>query len=230
LTLDIDSVVFDMDGTLVNLGGNVEWQKAQAEIAEAYIVLGCRPQDVEACGAKGLFNMLDEMWETNTRIFGAENANCVQKKVYSVLHKHEMRAIPSSSLMPGCLDTLKWVEEQGTPMGVCTSNIQATAEQTLKKQGLSNYFDVVIGRSTTYKMKPSPDQLKACYERLGAKPENSVYVGDSLKDVLAGKALGSYTVAVPMYFTKLDKLKEAGVDAIINSLAELPQTLLAIRK
>ncbi|TRO54035.1 HAD family hydrolase [Candidatus Bathyarchaeota archaeon] len=229
LNLDLDAVVFDLDATLINLGEHVDWRRAQAEIAEAYTALGCSPQDVEACGVKGLFGMLDEMWETNTRKLGAEKADSVQSQVYDLLHVHEESGVPRCSLMPGCRDALNWVKEQEIRMGVCTSNSQDTAEQALNTQRLSNYFDVVIGRSTAYKMKPSPDQLKACYERLGARPENSVFVGDSHKDVLAGKVLGSYTVAIPVYFTRLDKVKEAGVDAIINSLSELPRTLLEIK-
>ena len=124
---------------------------------------------------------------------------------------------------------MNWVRDQGLPMGICTSNSQAAAEQALNARGLGHYFDAVIGRSTAHRMKPSPDQLKACYERLGARPENSVIVGDSHKDVMAGKTLGSYTIIVPVYFTRLDRVKEAGADAIIDSLSELPRALSAIR-
>lgn len=225
----IDSVVFDLDATLINLGEHVEWRKAHVEIAEAYTALGCSPQDVEACSGKGLFGMLDEMWEANIQKLGVEKANNIQSEVYNTLQAHEEKGVPSCSMMPGCLDALNWVRDQGVPMGICTSNSQPTAEQALKAQGLSHYFSAVIGRSTAHRMKPSPDQLKACYERLGAKPENSVIVGDSHKDVMAGKALGSYTIAVPVYFTRLDRVKEAGVDVIIDSLAELSQALAAIK-
>ncbi|HUV34169.1 MAG TPA: HAD family hydrolase [Candidatus Desulfaltia sp.] len=230
MPLNIDSVVFDLDATLINLGEHVEWRKAHIEIAEAYTDLGCSPLDVEACSGRGLFGMLDEMWEINIKKLGAEKANSIQIEAYNILHAHEEKGVTGCTLMPGCLDALNWVKDQEVPMGICTSNSQATAEQALKAQSLSHYFDAVIGRSTAHRMKPSPDQLKACYEQLGAKPENSVIVGDSHKDVMAGKALGSYTIAIPVYFTRLDRVKEAGIDVIIDSLAELPQALAAIKK
>lgn len=230
MPFNIDSVVFDLDGTLINLGEHVEWRKAQVEIAEGYITLGCSPKDVEACNCKGLFGMLDEMWEINVKKFGVEKAENIQSGANKILHAHEDKGIQGCTLMPGCLDALNWVKAHEVPMGICTSNSQTTAEQALKTHGLSHYFDAVVGRSTAHRMKPSPDQLKACYKRLGAKPENSVIVGDSHKDVMAGKALGAYTIAVPLYFTRLDRLKEAGVDVIIDSLAELPQALTSIIK
>ena len=39
---------------------------------------------------------------------------------------------------------------------------------------------------------------------------------------------GSYAIAVPVYFSKVEKIKEAGVDRIIDSLAELPKALMEI--
>jgi HAD superfamily hydrolase (TIGR01509 family) len=229
LALNIDSVVFDMDGTLINLGGHVEWLKAQAEITEAYAAHGCNPLDLKACSSKGLFEMMDEMWETNIRQFNSRKANDIQTEVYNILHKYEMKGVPNCSLMPGCLDALGWLEQHGMPLGVCTANVHATAESALRKLDLRRYFKAVVGRSTAYKMKPSPDQLEACYKQLDVEPDNSVYVGDSHRDVLTGKALGSYTIAVPMYFTRLEKVKEAGADIIISSLSELPQALIEIK-
>jgi phosphoglycolate phosphatase-like HAD superfamily hydrolase len=114
-------------------------------------------------------------------------------------------------------------------MGVCTSNSQEAAEQALKTLGLDHYFKAVIGRNTVHRMKPHPDQLKACYEGLGTRPDRGVVVGDSHRDVLAGKALGSYTIVIPVYFTRLDKVKEASVDLIIGSLVELPEVLADIK-
>ena len=218
-----------MDATLINLGEHVEWRKAHVEIAEAYAALGCSMQDVEACSGKGLFSMLEDMWEANIMKLGVEEANRIQAEAYDILHRHEEEGVSRCTLMAGCLDALDWLKDHRIPLGICTSNSQEVAEQALETQGLSPYFDVVIGRSTAYMMKPSPDQLRACYHLLGANPENSVFVGDSHKDVLAGKALGSYTIAVPVYFTNLDEVKAAGVDLIIESLADLPRALLEVK-
>ena len=230
MTIHFDSVVFDMDGTLINLGEHVEWSKAQAKIAKAYTELKCNPQNLEACSSKGLFEMMDDMWQINIKQFGSRKANKIQTEVNNILCRYEIKGVPHCSMMPGCMSALSGLKEQRIPMGVCTSNIQATAESALKKLDLNHYFKSVMGRSIAYRMKPSPEQLEACYKQLGAEPNNSVYVGDSHKDVLTGKALGSYTVAIPIYFTRLEKVKEAGVDIIIDSLSKLPQALVDIKR
>jgi len=218
-------VVFDLDATLINLGEHVEWRKAQSEVADTFVSRGISREDVEVNNVSGLFRMLDEVWGINRNSLGVDRADQIQMEAYRVLDRHEERGVERCSLMPGCAEALDWIWERGVPMGVCTSNAQKTAERALRLHGLEKYFDVVVGRSTTHRMKPAPDQLKACFDSIGADPRSSVMVGDSHNDVLSGKALGSYTVAVPVYFTRLDKLADAGVDAVIGSLAELPGVL-----
>jgi HAD superfamily hydrolase (TIGR01509 family) len=230
LTLGFDSVIFDLDATLINLGEHVDWRRAQGEIAQAYTSLGCSQEDVEACRAMGLFGMLEELWEINRAELGSAKADLIQNAVYAILSGYEERGVPNCSLMPGCMEALDWLEGKGVPMGICTSNSQEAAAHALKALGLDTYFKAVIGRNTAHRMKPHPDQLKACYEALAARPDRGVVVGDSHRDVLAGKALGSYTVVVPVYFTRLDRVKEAGADTIIGSLAELPEALASIRR
>lgn len=230
MTLGFESVIFDLDATLINLGEHVDWRRAQSEIARAYASLGCSQEDVEACSSKGLFGMLEELWEINRAELGSVKANLIQNEAYAILQGYEERGVPSCSLMPGCRETLDWLESKGVPMGICTSNSQEVAGQALKVLGLDTFFKAVVGRNTAHRMKPHPDQLKACYEALRAGPDRGVVVGDSHKDVLAGKALGSYTIVIPVYFTRLDKVKEAGADLIIGSLAELPEALAGIKR
>ncbi|HEX9915019.1 MAG TPA: HAD hydrolase-like protein, partial [Candidatus Bathyarchaeia archaeon] len=178
MTLGFDSVVFDLDATLINLGEHVDWRRAQGEIAQAYVTLGCSQEDVEACSGKGLFGMLEELWEINRAELGAAKANLIQNKVYAILHGYEEKGVPGCSPMPGCIEALNWIMEKKAPMGVCTSNSQEAAEQALKTLGLDCYFKAVIGRNAAHRMKPHPDQLKACYECLGARPDRGVVVGD----------------------------------------------------
>ena len=74
-------------------------------------------------------------------------------------------------------------------------------------------------------MKPHPAQLRKCFKILAVDPEKGVMIGDSHKDILAGKAVRTFTIGIPVYFTKLDLMKEAGVDIVIDSLHQLPEVL-----
>jgi HAD superfamily hydrolase (TIGR01549 family) len=217
-----------MDATLINLGEHVEWSDAQEEIKKTYIECGCTEEDVNACSSKGLFPMLEAMLDENENKFGVDKAEDIQTSVYDILSGYEERGSTECTLMPGCIDTLEWLTDQGFPLGICTSNSLDAALKALRKKGIEHYFKVVIGRSAAYRMKPSPDQLIACLKALNADPKNSIMVGDSHKDVLAGKALGCYTVAIPVHFTRLKQLNEAKPDKILKSLAELPKLIMEL--
>lgn len=225
---NVDAVVFDLDATLINLGGFVEWRKAHEDIVKTYLEHGCDEKNVEACSAKGLFTMLEEMYDINAAAHGESRAVEIQEAAYYVLSGYEETGSQRCTKMTGCVEALEWVKGTGIPMGICTSNSQTSAEKTLRQEGLAHYFKAVVGRTTRHRMKPHPDQLIECYRILGVKPSRGAFVGDSHKDVIAGKAVGSYTIAVPVYFNRVEKILEAGVDRIIDSLAELPQALLEI--
>jgi len=225
---NVDAVVFDLDATLINLGGFVEWRKAHEDIVRTYLEYGCDVGNVEACSAKGLFTMLEEMYDINAAAHGETWALEIQEVAYHVLSNYEEKGSQRSTKMTGCLEALEWVKDTGIPMGICTSNSQKSADKTLRQEGLAHYFEAVVGRTTRHRMKPHPDQLLECYRILGVESSRGVIVGDSHKDVIAGKAVGSYTIAVPVYFSRVEKRREAGVDRIIDSLADLPKALMEI--
>ncbi len=225
---DIDAVVFDLDGTLINLGGFVDWKKAQEEVLRTYLEHGCDKETVDACRDKGLWSMLEEIYNLNAGDHGKRKATDIQEAVYRTLSRYEEDGIQLCVKMPGCSEALEWLSDRGIPMGVCTRNSQTTAEKALREKGITHYFEAIVGCTTRHRTKPHPDQLLECYRVLKAEPSRGVIVGDSHHDVIMGKKAGSYTIVVPMYFNNVDKMKEAGVDRIIDSLAELPQALMDI--
>jgi HAD superfamily hydrolase (TIGR01549 family) len=224
LNSDIEAIVFDLDATLINLGGNVKWHEAQKKVIELYIVSGCDEIDVNNCSKEGLFSMLDKMWELLLER-DKKNAYFIQKRVYDEIGRYELEGSKSCSLMPRCIDTLRKLKDMGLRLGICTSNSKEAALNSLRKQKISRFFVSLIGRDPKYRMKPYPDQLLACFLEIGVEPSKGVMVGDSPKDVIAGKNAGSFTIAVPAYFTKIDKLMKADPDLIIGSLGELPVAL-----
>ena len=223
--LNIDGIVFDFDGTLINLGGHVEWRKAQEEVVQGYIDQDCDEETVQACNAKGMFTMLDEMYGNIKDERGEEEARVIQASIYNLIRDYEVKGVDACVVMDGCPGTLDWISEKGVPMGILTANSAKSAEEALKFQGLRHHFKAVLGRSVDFPMKPHPAQLEECFRLIGADPSRGVMVGDSHKDIIAGKAAGAYTVGIPVYFTRLELMKEAGVDIIIDSLSELPAVL-----
>lgn len=107
-----------------------------------------------------------------------------------------------------CLGRLR---RRGLRLAVVTDATRENADARLRKTGLARYFDLVVALEETGKRKPNPDPIRLALERLGVRPEEALFVGDSLvRDVAAGKATGVATV----YAAYGDKnYRESGRDA-----------------
>jgi phosphoglycolate phosphatase len=85
-------------------------------------------------------------------------------------------------------ETLAWLGTRGKTAMV--TNRGATIPEVLSHFDLGSYFDAVVGVHDAPRPKPAPDMLHVCLERLGFRPEDAVYVGDSPGDAAAALAAG----------------------------------------
>lgn len=220
--MNLEGVVFDLDATLVNMGGFVDWKEAHRKALAAYLSSECSKDLIERCSKQGLFNMLNLVRDEISLTMPESKVEEIQEKAYSAIESCEIESVKVCQLMPSCDEVLDWLMRRSIKMSVATSNSQTIAEDILRSKEIAHYFSAVVGRSPQLKMKPYPDQIMRCFDLMGVDPSNGIVVGDSVKDVLAAKKVGIYVVAVPAYFTKRDTIEKAGADVIIESLAELP--------
>jgi len=228
VNLRIDGIVFDLDATLVNMGGFVDWREAHRMARDAYLSSDCEEEMVHRCSERGLFNMLNLVRDEISSTLPEEDVWRIQQGAYDAIESCEVESIQRCELMPGCLTTLNWLKERGYKLSIATSNSQSVAEQILEKEELCPFFTSVVGRRPDLKMKPHPDQILRCFEEMGVDRKHGLMVGDSTRDVLAARAANIYVIAVPSFFTKREALQEAGVDMMINSLVELPEVIMKL--
>ena len=153
----------------------------------------------------------------------------IRDGIWGVLDGYEAEGVEKCSFMPGTFETLNWLRDKDIRMGVCTSNSGEVAVKVLEKLGVLTLFDSVIGRTSGMLMKPHPDQVLACFKEMGVDPRDGVMIGDSHNDVLAGKAAGAKAIAIPVYFTRKEAMEAAKPDAVVNSMADLPEALMRLR-
>ncbi len=220
--MKVKGIVFDMDATLVNLGGFVDWRHAHHQAKRAYLECGCPPELIEELGERNLFDMMNLVREENARSMDDEAVRVIQRSVYSAVETCELEGSRHCSLMPGCVEALDWIRSRGIVMGVATSNSELVAEKVLESRGIRGYFSAVVGRRSELRMKPHPDQILKCLEEMGVDPSQGLVVGDSVKDVQSGKSANVPVVSIPSFFTSREVIERLGADVIIGSLRELP--------
>lgn len=97
----------------------------------------------------------------------------------------------------GVREILQFFREQGIRMAVASSSSVRQIEANLKKSGLKDYFEAIVGGDEVFRGKPAPDIFRRATEKLGCEPEKCYVFEDSENGIKAGAAAGCITVMVP---------------------------------
>lgn len=84
----------------------------------------------------------------------------------------------------------------GKTLGLVTSKMRGGALKGLRLAGIEAAFDVVVGSDEVTHPKPHPEPVLIALERLGRRPAETVFIGDSRHDIECGRAAGVKTAAV----------------------------------
>lgn len=122
---------------------------------------------------------------------------------------------------PGVHETLERLAEKGLKMGVVTSKLRRTAEMGLRLFGFDKYMDSFVCYQDTKQHKPDPAPLLLAMNELGAKPEDTLMVGDSQYDILAAHNTGVDSAGVAWSWKGADFLQSYSPTYMLNDMKDL---------
>lgn len=124
---------------------------------------------------------------------------------------------------PGITELLDELGSRGIRLGVC-SNKPHEATVEVISQLFGQRFDMVVGQQAGLAKKPAPDSPLLIAKKLGVKPEECLYIGDTGTDMQTGTAAKMHTVGVLWGFRTEEELLENGC----QTLAEKPMDIIKI--
>ena len=87
------------------------------------------------------------------------------------------------SLYEDVIPVIKALHEEGKIIGVVSGNTEYHIRNVLHLNGIEGYFSIVVGADKNRRGKPYPDVIYAVRDAFPEiKPEEMVYIGDSLQD------------------------------------------------
>lgn len=122
---------------------------------------------------------------------------------------------------PEAKKTLSRMQEKGYRTGIVTSKRRKATRESLSITGLDKYLEVVVAVEDAGRPKPNPDSLLSALEQLDTPPAKSVYIGDSIYDIITGKNAGAATIGVTWGIAVKDDLKKQQPDFLVDSWEEL---------
>lgn len=214
----IDTVLFDLDGTLLDTLTDL-WQSVNEMLrgegyperthAEVRVMLGN--------GAKML--VWHALPEGTTE---AEAERCLE--VYRPIYTRNMKN--NTQPYEGVLPLLEALKQRGVAMAV-VSNKPDAAVVELVRELFGTYISVAVGDKPGRERKPSRASVDAALALLGADAARALYVGDSEVDVQTAKNAGLPCAAVTWGFRDRDVLVREGADYIVDTPEELLQLVAA---
>lgn len=206
---------FDLDGTVTDsvrdIADAMNWALAQLNLPtfprEAYCHKAGRGMDqlCKAClpsGQEGLFDRLRSLYND----------------------RYAAHCCDHTALYPGISDALAQLRQAGLTLAVVSNKPQSQADVVARRVLKDCGFARVMGKQPQFPIKPDPASLLWLMEQMGAKREESIYIGDSDVDIQLGKRAGLATVGVCWGFRGEAELRSAGAD----HLAQRPEELAAI--
>jgi N-acetyl-D-muramate 6-phosphate phosphatase len=135
---------------------------------------------------------------------------------------YENALLVHSTLFDGVESLLDQLDSAKMPWGIVTNKSERFSHPLTEQMGLRQRAISTVSGDTTPHSKPHPEPILHAARVANIDPAFSLYVGDDIRDVLAGKAAGMKTVAAAYgYCGCAEPPQEWGADYLIHSPLEL---------
>lgn len=126
-------------------------------------------------------------------------------------------------------ETVAALRNFGIRLGIVTLKYRYRIEAILKRDHLSDAFEVIIGFEDVSVQKPDPSGLLTAVERLNCVPQNCFYIGDSVTDAKTAQHAEIDFIPVLSGVTPRAAFDDYNVYTILEDVSEL-LNLAPVRK
>ncbi|HYE81716.1 MAG TPA: HAD family hydrolase [Clostridia bacterium] len=207
-----DTIIFDLDGTLLNtledLTDSVNYALA------LYGFPNRRMEEVRSFVGNGVANLM------GLSIAGGSDNPYYEKCLADFRRHYSGNLQNKTGPYGGIMELLEKLSEAGYKLAI-VSNKFDKAVKGLSEFYFGEYIKVAIGESEDVSRKPAPDTVLKALEELGSNADKAVYVGDSEVDARTAGNSGTMFVGVTWGFRDREVLELEGADYIIDKPEEL---------
>ena len=218
MTRTIDTIIFDLDGTLLNTLTDLANSVNYAMERQGFPVHS--EEAVRQMVGNGIYVLMEQAVPQG-RECSAFDACLKDFREHYEAHKKDF-----TKPFPGVMAFLEKADKAGYKMAV-VSNKFDLAVKGLCRDFFYPYITTAIGESSQIARKPAPDTVFAAMQKLHSAPEHCVYVGDSDVDLATAKNAGISCISVSWGFRSREFLLSHGASTIADSMENLWELLVA---
>lgn len=214
---DVETVLFDLDNTLV------QYQRSPGELLSiAFETVGVEPLfPVEAYYER--FDEFAEQTDSIDDLRSACFATLASERGYEKELGRQVAAAFSNErdqsnvvLVPGAKSVLNEFHSQYT-LGIVTNGSPDSQRTKIEATGLERWIDAVVFAGHNTPAKPAPEPFERVLSVLGAPPESTVHIGDSVDTDVRG----AHNAGLDSVWLAGHHSADSPATYIISSLTEL---------
>lgn len=214
----IKALLFDLDGTLID-SEFFHFECWNEILAESQVNLTYEDWLKNYAGTPlptNAKNLIDK-YNINTPL-----ADMVERRELLTLERLKTKDV---NLMPYVSDVLDFFKSKNLILALVTSSPRKDVEAIFERNGLGNYFQLIITRSEVSKSKPDPESYDTCVAQLGLSKEECIVFEDTLNGIKSAKAAGLTCIAIQSNTAEHQNLNLA--DQLFRDFNEAKQYLIA---
>lgn len=198
-----DTVIFDLDGTLLNtledLTDAVNYALREKKMPERTI------EEVRMFVGNGVQRLMELSVPDGLDNPAFEETFSLFKAYYAVHCNDKTRAYD------GVVPLLRELKEEGYALAIVSNKLDSAVKE-LSEIYFDGIVKTAIGEKEGIAKKPAPDTVFAALRELGKTAETAVYVGDSDVDAATAKNAGLPCISVLWGFRDREFLEQCGAE------------------
>ena len=215
-------VFFDLDGTLADTAPDLVAAANQLLIKRK---LPPKPYEIlRPCASAGARGLIEGA-------FGIGSDHPDFSALRDEFFENYQKALfVHSRLFDGIDDLLTKMDDAKLPWGIITNKHERFTNPLTALMGLRQRAVSTVSGDTTAHAKPHPEPILHAARIAQIDPTKSIYVGDDLRDIVAGKAAGMQTVAATYGYCGCEEHPETwGADFLVDNPLDLMQIIFPNR-
>ncbi len=208
MRVKVNTVLFDLDGTLIDTNGIIMASFKNA--FEKYVP--------ELEYDEELFKTFigPSLEQTFSQYVDVETVQLMVDEYRSYYKKNEFDYF---EIYPNVIETLKELKTRGIYTGIVTTKFKEAAMPSFNHYGLGQFFDCFV--ALDHVEKPKPDREPVDKALMQIPHTGAIMVGDNKGDIFAGKNAGIYSCGVSWSFKGKEYLERANPDFMLEDMTDL---------
>lgn len=210
--MQYDTVIFDLDGTLLN---TLEDLADSTNFAMKNCGFPVRTiEEVRRFVGNGIGLLIRRAVPEGT------DEEQIKKALEIFKQHYGEHCIEKTRPYDGIIELLDVLKKNEIKMAIVSNKVDFAVKE-LNHRFFGEYIGVAVGESESVRRKPAPDAVNKALEILGSDKEHSLYVGDSEVDIVTAKNVGMRCISVLWGFREREELIDNGAVDMIDVPEEL---------